>query len=143
MWHEDSVDEGIVRGMSAIISLKCGGYQKPASIHNRAAARFGELLKKRLAALEFKLIGSILDELGRPSSDLPAMVESGELDFCYMSTVRFTKPAPELKLLELPFVVKDRQAAYHALDGVYGDLVKRRIRENSPFRVLGFWDNGF
>ncbi len=129
--------------MSAI-TLKCGGYQKPASIHNRAAARFGELLEKqRGATLEFKLIGSILDELGRPSGDLPVMVENGELDFCYMSTVRFTQAAPELKLLELPFVVKDRQTAYQALDGAYGDLAKRRIHENSPFRVLGFWDNGF
>jgi TRAP-type C4-dicarboxylate transport system substrate-binding protein len=86
--------------------LRFGGYQKPASIHNRAAAFFGELLKKRLGgAIEFKLIGSILDELGRSSGHLPDMVASGELSFCYMSTVRFTKAAPELSILELPFLV--------------------------------------
>jgi TRAP-type C4-dicarboxylate transport system substrate-binding protein len=60
-----------------------------------------------------------------------------------MSTVRFTKAAPELKILELPFVVKDRNTAYRAFDGPYGELVKSRIRENSPFRLLGIWDNGF
>ena len=74
--------------------------------------RFGELLQQRLAGLEYRLIGSILDELGRPSRDLPKMVQSGELDFCYMSTVRFTQAAPELSMLELPFLVKDRKAVY-------------------------------
>jgi TRAP-type C4-dicarboxylate transport system substrate-binding protein len=71
------------------------------------------------------------------------MVERGELDFCYMSTVRFTQAAPELSILELPFLVKDRQTVYRALDGDYGETARRHIRENSPFRVLGFWDNGF
>ena len=124
--------------------MKFGGYQKPASIHNRAAAFFGELVKKRLGAgVEFKLIGSILDELGRPSGDLPVMVADGELSFCYMSTVRFTEAAPELRILELPFVVKDRAAAYRAFDGSYGELVRTSIAKNSPFRLLGIWDNGF
>jgi len=128
--------------MSAI--MKFGGYQKPASIHNRAAAFFGELLEKRLGqAVAFRLIGSILDELGRKSGDLPDMVAAGELAFCYMSTVRFSQAAPELAILELPFVVKDRRAAYAAFDGPFGSLIRRRIRDNSPFRVLGFWDNGF
>lgn len=67
--------------------LKFGGYQKPASIHNRAAARFGELLKQRLGdRVAFELIGSVLD-LGRPSGDLPVMVETGELSFCYISSL--------------------------------------------------------
>ena len=52
-------------------------------------------------------------------------------------------PVPEFKLLELPFVVKDRPAVTKALDGELGDYFKRRVRESTPFRVLGFWDNGF
>jgi len=123
--------------------LKFGGYQKPASIHNRAAARFGELLKQRLGdRVAFELIGSVLD-LGRPSGDLPVMVETGELSFCYISTVRFTRAVPELKLLELPFVVKDRKVVCDAFMGGFGDLLKRRMREATPFRLLGIWDNGF
>src|SRR5881397_2825752 len=85
--------------------IKFGGYQEPASIHNRAAAHFGELLEQKLGdRVTFELIGSIL-KLGRPSGDLVPMVERGELSFCYMSTVRFSRTAPELQLLELPFVV--------------------------------------
>ena len=72
------------------LTLKFGGYQPPASIHNQAARRFGELLADTLAErIAFELIGSVLD-VGRLSGDLPVMVENGELSFCYMSTVRFT-----------------------------------------------------
>jgi len=125
------------------IVIKAGGYQPPASIHNRSAGRFGELLGEKLGdRIAFELIGSVLD-LGRPSGDLPAMVESGELSLCYMSTVRFTEWVPELQLLELPFLIRDREAAWRALDGELGDLFTRRMHAVTPFRVLGLWDNGF
>ena len=120
-----------------------GGYQPPASIHNEAARRFGELLARTLGdEIAFELIGNVLD-LGRPSGDLPAMVESGALSFCYMSTVRFSRSVPELKLLELPFLVQDRSAAWRALDGDLGAHFIRRMHASTPFRVLGLWDNGF
>lgn len=128
--------------MSPIV-LKFGGYQEPASVHNRAAARFGELLEQRLGdRIRFELIASIL-KLGRKSGDLVPMVERGELSFCYMSTVRFSTVAPALRLLELPYVVKGRGAAFRALDGEYGKAAARAIEEKTPCRVLGFWDNGF
>jgi TRAP-type transport system periplasmic protein len=126
-----------------MIELKFGGYQEPASIHNRAAGRFGELLAQQLGdRISFELIGSVL-KIGRRSGDLVPMVERGELSFCYMSTVRFSKFAPSLRLLELPFVVRERRAAFKALDGEYGRNAARLIEEKTPCRVLGFWDNGF
>ena len=43
------------------VVIKFGGYQEPASIHNQAAARFGQLLEQRLGdRVAFELIGSIL-----------------------------------------------------------------------------------
>src|SRR5262245_7608377 len=135
---------GADAGACAVMIMRFGGYQKPASIHNRAAAFFGESLRKSLGdAIEFVLIGSVLDELGRASGQLPDMVARGELSFCYMSTVRFTKAVPPFAILELPYVVKHRAAAYDAFSGAYGDLVKRQLAANSPFRLLGIWDNGF
>ena len=125
------------------ITIRVGGYQPPASIHNQAAQKFGALLEQRLGdRIRFELIGSVLD-LGRPSADLPIMVESGELSACYMSTVRFAPDVPELQLLELPFLIRDRGAAWKALDGELGALFTRRLHERTPFRVLGLWDNGF
>src|SRR5882762_10421137 len=125
------------------LDIRFGGYQEPASIHNRAAARFGERLTQALGArVGFELIGSIL-KLGRPSGDLVPMVERGELSFCYMSTVRFSRAAPELQLLELPFIVEDRGAAFRALDGEYGDIARERVHDRTACRLLGYWDNGF
>ena len=125
------------------ITLKFGGYQPPASIHNQAARRFGELLVQKLGdRIAFELIGSVLD-IGRLSGELPIMVEKGELSFCYMSTVRFASSVPELQLLELPFLVRDRAAVWCALDGELGALFIRRMHATTPFRVLGLWDNGF
>ena len=125
------------------IVLKFGGYQEPASVHNQAAGRFGELLKKQLGErIRFELIGSIL-KIGRPSGDLVPMTENGELSFCYMSTVRFSTAAPELRILELPFVVKDRGTVFRALDGEFGEGARNKIEQKMKCRLLGFWDNGF
>ena len=123
--------------------LRFGGYQEPESVHNRAAAHFGKLLREKLGdRVAFELIGSVL-KLGHRSGDLVPMVERGELSFCYMSTVRFSKAAPALQLLELPFVVKDRAAAFKALDGAFGERARRDIDAKTACRLLGYWDNGF
>lgn len=125
------------------IVIKFGGYQKPVSIHNRAAARFGEILRAKLGnRIRFELVGDVL-ALGRGSGDLLPMVERGELSCCYISTVRFTQWVPEFKLLELPFVVKSRPSVIAALGNELGDYFKARVREITPYRLLGFWDNGF
>ena len=125
------------------IVIKFGGYQKPASINNAAARLFGEVLQARLGdRISFQLVGNVLD-LGRPSGDLPVMVKTGELSLCYISAVRFTDPVPAFKLLELPFVVKDRGSVHRAFAGEFGDLCKRRMRDATAFRLLGLWDNGF
>src|SRR5262245_24663593 len=125
------------------LTITVGGYQPPASIHNQAALRFGERLAHTLGdRIAFDLIGNVLDR-GRPSRDLPMMVERGELSLCYMSTVRFSEWVPELQLLELPFLVRDRATAWTALDGELGALFTDRLNATTPFRVLGLWDNGF
>lgn len=125
------------------IHLSFGGYQAPASIHNQAAAFFGERLRARLGEdrVRMTLIGDVL-ALGRPSGDLPLMVESGELDFCYLATVRFTPWVPDLRIFELPYVVRDRAAAQRALAGALGGRFAADMARTSPFRLLGLWDNG-
>jgi TRAP-type C4-dicarboxylate transport system substrate-binding protein len=125
------------------IVFRFGGYQGPSSINTRGAVRFGEVLERELGSfVTFELVGDVL-ALGRNSGDLPGMVESGELAACYMSTVRFAADVAELKILELPFVVRDRPTAIRALQGSLGALFTARMRERTPYRALGFWDNGF
>lgn len=125
------------------IVIRLGGYQGPKSVHTRGAVRFGEVLEREAGGrATFELVGDVI-ALGRPSGELPTMVENGELALCYMSTVRFASAVPELRMFELPFVVNDRSRALAALDGALGSLLKQRMQERTPFRALGFWDNGF
>ena len=125
------------------LRIKFGGYQKSASVHTRAAACFGDTLRQTLGdGVDFRLVADVL-ALGRQSGDLPCMVENGELSMCYISTVRFTRAVPEFKLLELPFMVRDRDSIFRALDGELGSLLRERMHRNTPFRLLGLWDNGF
>jgi len=125
------------------ITIRLGGYQGPRSVHTRAAVRLGEALERSVGArVSFELVPDVL-ALGRASGDLPRMVESGELTLCYMASVRFAKAVPDLQVFELPYVVRDRARALAALDGELGDRLKARMQAASPFRALGFWDNGF
>ncbi len=127
----------------AKIAVRLGGYQGPNSVHTRAAAKFGELLEREVGArVSFELIGDVL-ALGRQSGDLPKMVEQAELSLCYISTVRFAPAIPELKVFELPYVVRNRERTQHALQGELGTNLKQRMLQSTPFRALGFWDNGF
>ena len=126
-----------------MITVRLGGYQGAASVHTRAAVRFGEVLEREAGGdVAFELVGDVL-ALGRKSGDLPAMVENRELALCYMSTVRFAPDVPELKLFELPFVIGDRTRAMNALHGELGSLLTQRMQDRTAFRALAFWDNGF
>jgi TRAP-type C4-dicarboxylate transport system substrate-binding protein len=143
--REGQIDGGCDLGVTGMdpITIRFGGYQPSASIHNQAARRFGDVVAEKLGdRVRFELIPSVLD-LGRPSGDLPLMVESGELSLCYMSTVRFTGLVSELQILELPFLIRDREMAWTALDGELGALFRHRLEAVTPLLVLGLWDNGF
>lgn len=125
------------------IAIRFGGYQRPASIHTQAAKVFGDSLKRRLGPrIAFELEGNVLD-IGHKSGDLLPMVEQGTFTMCYISTIRFSKALPEFQLFEIPFLAHDRGKIFGALDGPLGQFLKTRIHDNTPYRVLGFWDNGF
>jgi len=125
------------------ITIRLGGYQKPASIHTRACERFGEVLQAKLGdQVDFQFVSDVL-ALGRKSGDLPIMVKNGELSMCYISSLRFTEWVPALKIFDLPFLMRDRATAYAALDGALGDRLRAQLLEHSPYRLLGYWDNGF
>ena len=125
------------------ISIRFGGYQNPDSIHNQSAMFFGEKLKEYFKdQINFELIGNVMN-LGRMSGDLPQMVSSGELTCCYISTVRFTQWVPEIAVIDLPFIVKDRKTIQNAFSNRFGNFLKKRFHESSPFHLMGIWDNGF
>jgi len=62
-----------------------GVYQGPDSIHTATARMFGsDLMGGEDLPIEFESEESVLDR-DLKSGELPKMVESGELDLCYIS----------------------------------------------------------
>ncbi len=125
------------------VQIRFGGYQIPASVHSRAAVVFKQGLEARLGdAVSFEIEGNIVAQ-GRKAVDLLSMTESGELTMTYFSSSYLADRVPEFDLLDLPFLVRDREAAYAALDGDLGRLLMDKTRASTDYRILGFWDNGF
>ena len=125
------------------IRMRFGGYQGSKSVHTAGAKAFGaKLLETHSSTVNFELQESVQD-LGYKARDLPTLVESGELDFCYISSVRFADAVPEISIFELPYLIKDRASLFNALDGELGRFLGARLEAETPLKVLGFWDNGF
>ena len=125
------------------IDMRFGGYQIPASVHSRGLAVLKREIEARLGdAVRIEIDGNIVAR-GQKASDLLTMVDSGDLTLCYFSTSYLGRLVPEFAVLDLPFLVRDRQKAYAALDGELGALLTERLGACSNYRILGFWDNGF
>lgn len=125
------------------IVIRCGGYQPPASIHNRAAEVFGRSLAARLGdAVRFELDGNIVAR-GHNAADLLDWVGTGRIELCYFSTSYLADAVPEIAVLDLPFVVNRREQAYAALDGALGGRLSERLAVARGYKVLGYFDNGF
>ena len=70
------------------------------------------------------------------------MVESGELDGCYFASSYLAARVPALGMFDQPFQAGAREATFAGLDGDSGVSLADAIAAATPFRVLGFWDNG-
>ena len=128
--------------MSTRITM--GGYQPPASVHNRAAAILGGELARQLGdRIEFVLQGNMPESHGIKAIDLLDLVEGGELTICYFAGSYLAGRVPEVGIFDLPFVIESREKAYGLLDGGLGGTIRKKFLDNTGFRVLAFWDNGF
>ena len=124
------------------ITLRFAGYQPAASIHTRAAAFLGATLTDAAGdGFRFEQTVSILD-LGHPAGDLAPLVADGKFDMCYLSSIRFARHVPALSLFDAPFLIADRERVWAELDGAFGRSIRAGFA-STPWRVLGFWDNGF
>jgi C4-dicarboxylate-binding protein DctP len=123
--------------------LRFAGYQPAASIHTQAAAHLGALLADSCGdGFAFDQTVSILDR-GHPAGDLAPLVADGTYDMGYLSTIRFTDDVPALSLFDAPFAIGERDRVWRELDGGFGEAIKAEFAARTPWRVLGFWDNGF
>jgi tripartite ATP-independent transporter DctP family solute receptor len=123
--------------------VRMGGYQGPASVHNRATYVLGEALAEKTGGETSVTLIEDVTKLGRNSLDLFDMVEGNELDACYFASSYLVHRVPNLAVFDLPFAIRDRETIYSLLDNGLGKEIKADVARRTGFVVLGFWDNGF
>jgi C4-dicarboxylate-binding protein DctP len=124
-------------------TFRFGGYQTDASVHTRALRLLKLELEQRLERAGAIALSPNVTEQGRKAADLFAMVANDDLDLCYFSSSYVDlRHAPTLAALDLPFVIGDRARIFASLDGALGARIAAELEANSPYRLVGVWDNG-
>ena len=70
------------------------------------------------------------------------MVRLGTLDFQVCGVAHVSRFVPEMNALILPYLWKDTDTMFAALDGRMGQILEPLLLDKG-FKVAGWWDNGF
>src|SRR6516165_10999209 len=129
--------------MTKPISIRMGGYGPPTTGFSRALKIIGNRLTVEFGdRVDVKYVWNIMD-LGYQAQDILWLVEDGLLTLGYQSSSYLTDRIPEMGLLDLPFLFETIEAARAAIDGKLGRVLASRIEDQTNYRILGFFENGF
>ena len=70
------------------------------------------------------------------------MVRLGTVDFVLCGVAHVSRFVPEMGTLVLPYLWKDGDTMFGALDGRMGQVLEPLLMEKG-FKLVGWWDNGF
>src|ERR1700745_2849540 len=125
------------------IPIRMGGYGPAMTGFSRALKFIGDRLTAEFGdRLDIKYVWNIMD-LGYQAQDILWLLEDGGLTLGFQSSSYLPDRIPELGLLDLPFLFKTTEAARAAVDGKLGHVLAQRIEQQTNYRILGFFENGF
>ena len=106
----------------------------------RGAEKFGELVKQVTnGRVEIQVFHA--GSLGKIREVLE-MTKVGTVDFVLSGTGHVTGHVPELGMTVLPYLWKDTDTMFQALDGPFGQYLGEKLSAKG-YVVVGWWDNGF
>jgi TRAP-type transport system periplasmic protein len=82
-------------------------------------------------------------DFGYKAEDILWLTEHGVLTLGYQSSSYLTDRVPELSTVDLPFLFATNEQARAAMDGALGEYLARAIEARVPYRILGWFENGF
>jgi tripartite ATP-independent transporter DctP family solute receptor len=134
-----SVD-GSSKGKSVeSITLKMGHPAPSDSVINKAAIAFGkEIEEKTNGKVKIQIFEG--SQLGG-QREMTEQIKMGTLEMGIIATQNFTSYVKEYNVLDLPFLFKDNEQAYKALDGELGAALSKKF-EDVGVKVLGYWEFG-
>lgn len=125
---------------SAETTLRFGHYAKPKDTAFRAAELFKWTVEKQTKG-ELKISLHPAGELGNS----PTMLQGarlGTIDLVLVGNPYFSSFAPQLNLLDLPFLFSSAAHAYKVMDGDVGENLMTSLNK-SNLQGLAFWEIGF
>jgi len=121
------------------IVLKFGHVLAPTHPYNLGAEKFKEVLEKSAPSpVKVEIFPS--GQLGN-ERDLTEGLQLGTVQIAIVpGTIAMFEP--KMGVLDLPYLLRDREHAYKVLDGEIGDELARDLPKNG-LRLLAYWENGF
>jgi len=120
--------------------IKVSTTTQPTHIYNVGLAHFAKIVKEKS--------GGTLDVQIFPAAQLGSErdavegLQLGTLEMTLTSTGPLGNFIPEIKVLNLPFLFKNRDEAYKILDGTIGTDIASKFPKIG-IRSLGWYENGF
>ena len=125
---------------SKVKIIKVSTTTQPTHIYNVGLEYFAKLVKEKTnGELEVKIFPAA--QLGS-ERDAVEGLQLGTLEMTLTSTGPLGNFVPEVKLLNLPFLFKNRDEAYKILDGDIGTEIAAKFPAIG-IRSLGWYENGF
>jgi len=122
------------------VVLKCGTATQPGHIYNQGLAVFESRVEELTrGAVDVQVFPAA--QLGS-ERDMIEGLQLGTLEMTLTSTGPLGSFVPQVKVFNLPFLIRDREAGYRMLDGPIGASITDRFPAVG-FRSLGWFENGF
>lgn len=127
-------------GAQAATKLKFG-YEAPRSdTQHIAAKKFNSLLKEKTnGELSLSLFPD--STLGNAQSMISG-VRGGTIDLEMSGSPNFSGLSPNLNVIDIPFIFRDKAHAYRVLDGEIGTQLMHEL-EDKGLKPLAWWEVGF
>lgn len=125
---------------AAPLRIKAAHGAPEANVQHFGWVKFKELVEaKSKGEILIEIYGN--SQLG-PDREICEATQMGNIHMVSNSTAAATAFNKEFYVFDAPFLFKDREAAYAALDGELGKAVLA-AEEQYNLKGLGFWENGF
>ncbi len=129
---------GASLAVAAPVTLKLGHIAEPENVYGQGADHFAKLVKERSdGEIDVQVFPS--SQLGN-QRDLVEGLGLGTVDMTLTGTAVMGNFVPEIAVFDLPFIFRDTDHAYKALDTVGMDLAKKG--EDQGMITLAIWENG-
>jgi len=120
------------------VVIKLGHIAEPTNPYGQGADYFAKLVAEKSGGkIEVKVFPS--SQLGAQKELIEGLIY-GTVDMTLTGTAELGTFQPQMALFDLPFLFKDRDHAYRALDSVGMDLGK--ALEPKGIKLLGYMENG-